>query len=144
MGILLTDNPLLSDFLTSCLKLRFNQTDNLSIICEKCLDRSENLCQRDEGNIDRGETNLVLDIVRSHIADVCLLHADHTRIIAKFPRQLSMSYIDRKHLDRAILQHTVGKSACGRADIHTDLLIQRHSEMRHRLLQFQTSAAHIF
>ena len=126
------------------LKLRFDQTDNFTILGQKLPHRRQYFCQRNKRYVDRHKRSRLTDILRCHIPDICPLHTDHPGIISQFPVQLTVSHINGIHLYRAILQHTVGKTAGRSTHIHADLSFQTQSEMTHGLFKFQSAPADVF
>ena len=81
--------------------------------------------------------------VRRYLADVRTLHVDDACIRAQFPVELSISHINRIDLDRAILQHTVRKSARGRTDVCCRPPRKANTERSDPLCKLQSAAADI-
>ena len=52
MDCRITDYALLADLFPAGFELRFNQTDDLSILCQKISYRKQDLGQRNKGNIN--------------------------------------------------------------------------------------------
>ena len=101
------------------------------------------MLERDERNVHAEERNRLCQVPRLYIADVCSFHIDDARIGAQAPRQLAVAHIDGVDLDRAVLQHTVGKAARGRANVHADLAVRAHRKDLHGLFQLEAAAADI-
>ena len=111
-------DALFADILSARFKLRFYKTHKLSVILEELTDCGNDQSQRYERNVDTAEIDLLADILGFDISDICTFHADNALIRAKLPREIAVSDIYRKDLFRSVLQHTIGKSACGRACIY--------------------------
>ena len=58
------------------------------------------------------------------MAEVCPFKVNNPFISAQLPCKLTVADVNRIHLDRAVLQHTVGKAARRSADIHADAAAQ--------------------
>ena len=101
------------------------------------------MLERDERNVHAEKRNRLCQVLRLYIADVRSFHIDDVRIGAQAPRQLAVAHIDGVDLDRAILQHTVGKAARGRANVHADLAVRAHRKDLHGLFQLEAAAADI-
>ena len=131
----LPDHALFPDLFPAGLKLRFNEAYHLAVRLHKGLHRPQDLGKGDKRYVNGDELDLVRDLLRGHIPDVGLFHADHPRVVPELPGQLSMAHIHRIDLHSPVLQHAVGEPAGGRSHVHADLLIQGHAEMGHGLLQ---------
>ena len=143
MHLRIAHHALLSDLLSACLKLRLDQAHHLSALFHEIPHRQKYLGQRDEGDVDGDKLHGLSDILGRHIADVRALHAHYPLIVSELPVQLPVAHIHRIDLHRAVLKHTVRKSSGRRADIHADPALEAQPEVCHRLLQLQSSAAHI-
>ncbi len=135
MHLRVPHNAFLANFILARLKLRLDQAYHLRVRRQELIGRAKDFIQRDKGHIDRRELYRLCDIRRGHIAEVCLFHTDDTRIIAKLPRKLPVSYIDRIYFLCTILEHTVCKTACRSANIHANFSIQRDAKRLNRLLK---------
>ena len=81
--------------------------------------------------------------IQRDIADVGALHVDDALVSAQAPCQLTVADIHGIDLDGAVLQHTIGKAAGGRTNVHTDLAVRRQRKALHCLFQFEAAAADI-
>ena len=113
MDRFVTDHTFLTHLLSSCLELRLDQCHHFSTRAQKLAHRFQHLGQRDKCYINRSKFNRLADLLRCHITNIRLFHADHPLILAKLPCQLSVSHVYSKDLLCSILQHTVRKSAGG-------------------------------
>ena len=143
MDFRITDNAFFSDFFSAGLKLRFDETYDLSVLCEKVSYRKKHFCKGDKRNIDRRKCCRTFQIFRYHIADICFFHAYNSWIIPEFPVQLSISHINGIDFDRSVLKHTICETAGGCAYIHAHLILQRHAKIFHGFFQFQSASADI-
>ena len=129
--------------LAACLKLRLHQTDTHSVRGGDALRHREDVMQRNKGNIHTEKLNGLCQILRRDIADVRAFHVYHAFIRPQAPCQLTVANIHGIHLHCAILQHTVGKAAGGRTDVHAHFAVRGKREALHSLFQLQAAAADI-
>ena len=99
--------------------------------------------QRDKRHIHAEKLNRLCQHVQRDIADVGALHVDDALVGAQAPCQLTVADVHCIDLDRAVLQHTIGKAAGGRTNVHTDLAVRRQRKALHCLFQFEAAAADI-
>ena len=144
MYLRIAHDALLADLLPACLELWLDQADDLTVLRHQLPHRRQHLHQRNKRNVNRDKGCRLLDLLRRHITDVRLFHADDPRVIAQLPVEQSVSDIHRIDLYRAILQHTVGKASGRSSDIHAHPALQSQVKMTHRLFQLESAAADIF
>ena len=77
------------------------------------------------------------------MTDIGAFQIDDPLIAAQLPGQLAVAHIDSIYPGRSVLQHTVGKTASGSADIGTDEILQPQVKFFYRLFQLQSAAADI-
>ena len=99
--------------------------------------------QRNKGNIHTEKLDGLCQILRCDIADIRAFHVHHTLIRPQTPCQLTITNVYGIHLHCTILQHTVGKAAGGRTDVHADLAVRGKREALHGLFQLQTATADV-
>ena len=143
MDRLITDHALLADLLSTRFELRLDEADDLTILGDQGLHHRQHELQADKADIDGHEPCLLSDILRLHIADVRLLHADHTRIVSELPVELAVADIDGEDPDRTVLQHAVGEAAGAGTDIEADLTFTGDAELADRLLELQTATGDV-
>ena len=78
------------------------------------------------------------------VAGVRALHTHDARVAAEPPVELTVADVHGVDLFRAVLQHTVGEAAGGRADVGADAVRERDGKRRHRLFELQPAAADIW
>lgn len=77
------------------------------------------------------------------MARIGVFHHDDTRVLPKFVVQLVGAAVDRVDFRCAVLQHEVGESAGGRADVEADRSFEMKSEREVRALNFKATAADV-
>ena len=99
--------------------------------------------QRDKRHVHAEKLHWLGQHIRRDIADVGPLHIHDTLVGAQAPCQLAVSHIHSIDLDGTVLQHTVGKAARGRTDVHTDFAARGQREALHRLFQLESAPADV-
>ena len=143
MDRLIADHALLADLLSARFELWLDEADDLTILGDQSLHHRQHELQADEADIDGHEACLLPDILRLHIADVCLLHADHARVVPELPVELTVADIDGENLDRTVLQHAVGEAAGAGTDIEADLAFTGDAELADRLLELEPATGDV-
>src|SRR5207244_9775274 len=98
---------------------------------------------RNERDVHHYQVNGLSNHFPSQVAGIGLFEQSHPRVLPQAKVNLTLSCVDSDHASCATLQQTICKSARGSADIQTSLFSDINIPMIHRLLQFQTAAAHI-
>ena len=137
------DNALLPYFFFSGLELGLYQTGYLTAVLQDACHRRQDQLQRDEADIDRSKVQFVRNLLMGQVAGVGAFQTHDPRILPKLPRQLAIANVHSVDLIRAVLQHTIGKSAGGGPDITADATFQVNRKLRHGLFQLQAAPAHI-
>ena len=145
------DNALLADLFPAGFELGLDQAYHLRPRPQDLQGGRQDPGQGDKGNIHRCEIRLFrgsggrvcLQILRLHVAEVGLLHADDTRICPQLPVQLAVAHINGVDFGGPVLQHAVCKASGGGADIHAELSLQIDGKSPQGFLQLQAAPAHI-
>ena len=100
--------------------------------------------QGDEAYVYRGKVQLVGDLLMGEVTGVGPLHAYHPLIAAELPGKLTVANIHGVDLGRAVLEHTIRKTAGRSTDIGADITAKVDGEGGHGLFQLQSAPAHVF
>ena len=128
MNLRILNDPIFPDLFSSCLKLRFDQGHDLSIICQNPVKGWQNQVQGNKADIDTRKARCRFKIIWLGIAEIELLHRDHPRIIAQFPGQLIGPDIHRKDLAGSVLQHDICKATCRSSNINRNFTLYRQTK----------------
>ena len=94
-----------------------------------------NVIKRYKRNIDRSKIKLIGHLLASHISEIGTFEIYHSFVRSQFPRKLTVADIYRINLCRTVLQHTVGKAACGGADIRANAAFKAYIKACHSLFK---------
>ena len=137
------DHALFAHLLLPRLELGLNQTDHLAVGSQNAPQGRQDQPQGDEGDVHAGQIQLLRDLLMGEVPGVGPLQGDHPLIGAQLPGQLAVARVHGVHLGGAVLEHTVGKTAGGGADVGADHAGEVQPKDIHGLGQLQTSPAHI-
>ena len=143
MGGRVADDAVFAYLLAASLELRLDEADAHCVGRRDGLRHREDMMQRDKRHIHAEKLNRLCQHIQRDIADVGALHVDDALVGAQAPCQLTVTDVHGIDLDRAVLQHTIGKAAGGRTNVHTDLAVRRQRKALHCLFQLEAAAADI-
>ena len=124
------DNALFADLFPSCLKLRLDQADRLSVFRHQLTRDRENQTQRNKTDVDGEKVDRVGHLFACDLAHIGALKVDDAFVGAQLPRELTVADVDRVDFFRAVLEHAVRKAARGRADVHCGFAAEIKPESR--------------
>ena len=130
-----------ANFLALGLKLRLDERDDPRATAQSSINRRQDFCQRDEGNIHGGKSRCSGKIARLKIAGIYLLQHNHPWILPELPVQLSFADVHREHFGGPVLKQAVGKSTRGGAHIQTDFTPNIQGKNFEGFFQFFAAAA---
>ena len=136
-------NPPRPDVPARQLKLRLDQTHNLTTHPQHFHHRRQHQSQRNERHIEHRQIRCLRHIRRIQVPHVVLLPRHHPRITPNPPRQLVRPHIKRIHLRRPVLQQAIRKPPRTRSHIHRHHPRRINPEMPQRSLQLQPAPTHI-
>lgn len=91
---------------------RLDQANQINRLAgEQAGDNGDRLGEAEIGQVDCGELDARIKLIRPHVADVHPFHADDTRIVGNAAAQLAITGIDRVDQPSAALKHAVRESA---------------------------------
>ena len=111
MGGRVADDTVFTHLLAASLELRLDEADAHCVGRRDGLRHREDMMQRDKRHIYAKKLNRLCQHVQRDIADVGALHVDDALVGAQAPCQLTVTDVHGIDLDRAVLQHTIGKAA---------------------------------
>ncbi len=82
MNLSISNNSIFPNMLTSCLKLRFDKCYHLTLISQDTVQGWQNQTKGNETHINTGKARLLLEISLFSIAEIELLHADNSWVLA--------------------------------------------------------------
>ena len=82
MDLGIANNSIFPNLLTPCLKLGLNQSHNLTLICQDSVQGRKNQTEGNETHINTGKARFLLEISLFSIAEIELLHADNSWVLA--------------------------------------------------------------
>ncbi|MPN47443.1 hypothetical protein SDC9_195045 [bioreactor metagenome] len=136
MHIFIADHAFFADLIALGLKLGFNQADHRPTGLKQSVRRRQHNRQRNKRNVNADKIDRFGNIGLGEMTHIGALPIDHARILTQTPGQLTITHIKGVNLAGTILQHTVGKSAGGGAEITADTICQPQRKNRQCLLQF--------
>ena len=111
----------LADLFPARFELRLDQDDGLEGVPRTLPHRGDHRRQHQRGGDERHihgyKTDPRTQIARLEVAGIGALPQAHPRIPAQSFGDLPVAGIDSDHAGRAMLQHAIGKTACGGANI---------------------------
>ena len=139
----LSDHALFPHLTLTCLKLRLNQTYHPPSRFQQLPGRNQYFCQGDKRHIRADKVKLFSYILPHNISEICLLLIHYSGILQQLLCQLTVPNVHGVHFTSSVLQHTVRKTACGSAHIHTNHSLKSQLPHLHCPFQLQSSPAHI-
>src|SRR5690554_303159 len=127
-----------SNAFTSGFKLWLHKRDDFTVGLNEGRDVGKDFIQPDEGTIDHTELKERRDIFGMDVADVCSLHHNDARVIAKLPGKLPVADVHRMNRRRAALEKTVGKTAGRGANIDAAFAFRVDLEGDESLFEFES------
>ena len=103
------NDPAVRDFRRLEFKLRLDQRQDHTVGSYQVEGVRQDQSQRDEGNIDDAQVDLLRNVFAAEIAGVQFLTNDHARIVPDFPGQLPMAHVYRVNFCRASLEQAIGE-----------------------------------
>jgi len=72
---------------------------------------------------NREKVNFIRHLLPCNLSHICAFKVYNPFIVSEFPSKLTVTYINGINFLCAVLQHTVGKSACRSTYIHSDFSV---------------------
>ena len=116
-------------------KLGLDETNSFAALFQQPIQDRQHQLERNKGNINRSKIQQLRYLFFGNMADIGAFQIDNSFITAEFPCELSVADIDSIDLDGAVLQHAVGKTSGGSANVGTNTAIQPQSKFLHGLFQ---------
>jgi len=107
------------DLLLAGLELGFDQRDNAAADPQKSGDGWQDESQADEGTVGHGDVQRSRgsEVIEGQAPCVGSFQDDDSGVLAEFPRQLTVTDIDRMHGGRTVLEKAVGETSGAGAEI---------------------------
>lgn len=107
------------DLLLTGLELGFDQRNNAAADPQKSGDGWQDELQADEGTVGHSDVQWSRgsEVIEGQAPCVGSFQDDHPGVLPEFPRQLSMTDIDRMHRGRSVLEKAVGETSGASTEI---------------------------
>ncbi len=143
MDFSVSDYTAFADIRFSRLELGLYQNGGFTVFWQKLLYFRENMFQRHKRNVRGNKGQFFRKIIRRKLQYVCFFHIKYTAVVYKLIVKLTVTDVHRVNILRTVLQHTIGKAACGRAYVYADPLREVYPEYVQSLFKLQAASANV-
>lgn len=123
-------------------ELRFDQDHRPGVGGAQSQRRRQQCRETDKAGIADQGIDGVRYLIDRQMSGIGLFMHHDASIATEFPCQLTVSYINRMNLCRAMRQQNVSEAASGGADIQANSVTRRQTKMRQRMIQLEAATRH--